>query len=887
MASWMRWPTQMGRITQRFGVNPNAYAKFGLPGHEGLDLAAGQGEAVYAVYDGLVSDVRLDNFSDPLVKPYGNQVRIQHANGYETVYAHLSRTAVVRGQVVKAKQLIGLAGSTGYTGEAHLHLGLKKRGATVNGETQYPYDLIDPEPYLVPFGSPDDAEVVLPEPSMGVEVVQTEAGPLTIYAVPYEAAEPIASVDAGEVLDALEDAEVVRAKIGKAGQWLWVRTRDGEVGWAAATSLEVPDSASVDASDPERVAFVVVDSAGDNLRLRFGPGIDFDEVTKVPDGTLLKALDDVSVVLARVGRPGEWLHVQAPEGQVGYCAAWFLTLEPFGDKPVIPQPPVGTPTAFVVVECPGAGLRLREGPGTSYARTWWMPHRTVLESLDDPVVTGQKVAQRDMWIRVRTPARYEGYAAAWYLRYPSQEDERPRVTKSGVRTGESPHIFGIHALAAADDQIIRDRMRGLYHESGKTGWVLFTEICGRHARSISLNGEIRRRLWNWADAGYGVIIRLNHGYEPGGTLPESRLYDDFAAAAARWVEVYLKDGNRPMSDYTWAIQIGNEQNNPREHPGGFENPVEHITAERYADAFNRTYARIKAVLPNAIVCPGGLDPFNYMPMARLGNARTRPLDYFTEMMANIDVLDGIVLHTYTHGPNPAYITHLKRFGDGSGPLGDHYYDFQSYRVFMERIPAKWRDLPVYITEMNHIHRPAGEYDQGWVNQNVGWVRAAYAEIDRWNQQPYAQQIRCALIYRWMGDAWSIENKPEILTEFKQALGSDFRWRAAPQREAFSFAASSLSADGAQPRELEERFLTSPDDMTRIGGVGARAAAALNAAGIYLFGQLARLTPEQLADIIGETGIRAQYLSTWPEQARLAAVGDWVALEEYREKLRES
>jgi hypothetical protein len=95
---------------------------------------------------------------------------------------------------------------------------------------------------------------------------------------------------------------------------------------------------------------------------------------------------------------------------------------------------------------------------------------------------------------------------------------------------------------------------------------------------------------------------------------------------------------------------------------------------------------------------------------------------------------------------------------------------------MERIPAKWRSLPVYITEMDHIHLPAGEHHQGWINQNVGWVRAAYAEIDRWNQYPYAQQIRCGLLYRWTGDAWAIDNKPEILTDFKQALEHDYRWR---------------------------------------------------------------------------------------------------------------
>ncbi len=887
MASWIRWPTGVARIIQRFGANPAAYAKFGLPGHEGIDLVAAHGDAVYAVYDGLVCDVRLDAFADPLVKPYGNQVRIQHANGYESLYAHLSQPVVVRGQVVKSKQLIGLAGNTGYTHEAHLHLGLKKHGATVSGETPYPYDLIDPEPFLLPAGSPEDAEIVIPEASLEVEVIEAATGGITVHAVPHTAGEPVDTAGRGTLLAALEAQDTVRAKVGRASQWLWVRTPRGEVGWVLATNVRLPISVPPVEVDPEVVLFVSVDSAGDNLRLRFGPGLDFDEVTKVPDGTLLRALEIASVVKAKVGKAGEWLHVQAPEGQVGFCAAWFLTLPPFGDKPVIPQPPTGTPTSYVVVESPGSGLRLRSGPGTRYARTWWMPHRTVLETLEDPATTGAKVAQRDAWIHVRTPARYEGYAAAWYLRYPSQPDGRPTATKPAIRTGESTHIFGIHALAAADDQLIRDRMRGLYHESGKTGWILFTEICGRHARSIDLNPEIRRRLWNWADAGYGIIIRLNHGYEPGGTLPESRLYDDFAAAAARWVEVYLKDGSRPSSSYTWTIQIGNEQNNPREHPGGFDHPVEHITAEGYADAFNCAYARIKAVVPNVIVCPGGLDPFNYMPMKRLGNVRWRPLDYFSEMLAGIDALDGVILHTYTHGPNPAAITHLKRFGDGSGPLGDHYYDFQSYRTFMERIPSKWRDVPVYITEMNHIHRPSGEHDQGWVNQNVGWLRAAYSEIARWNQQPFAQQIRCALVYRWMGDAWAIEDKPEILTEYKHVLESDYRWRTAPQREASSFAAASLSNEGARPSELEERFLMFPDDLTQIAGIGEKAVAALNAAGIRIYEQLARLTPERLADIIGETGIRPQHLPTWPEQARLAAAGDWRALQLFREQLRES
>ncbi len=890
MSFQMRWPTRYGKITQKFGENPALYGKFGLPGHEGLDIASPQYSPIYAVNDGLVGDIRLDVLADPLLKPYGNQIRLQHVDGYETIYAHLSQVVVLRGQAVKAKQLIGLSGTTGYATAAHLHLGLKKPGATLGGETSFPYDLVDPEPYLVAFGSDADLAFDTPDPSLTLAVNSPTASALEIRALPFAGAELITEVGHDTTLEALEEAAVARAKAGRDGQWLWVRTQAGLVGWAVAQSLSLVDGdlgPSNDAGprlpiDPDVVVFVVVDTAGENLLMRFGPGTEYDEVARFSDGTVMRALDAPEVVENRVGQPEAWLHVQAPAGQVGYCAAWYVKLKPFSRKPVIPQPPKGTSTSKVVVDCPELGLRLRAGPGTNHEVVWSIPHRTVLTSLEDPETTGGKVGQHEAWIHVRTPSRYEGYAAAWYLRYPSREDDRVRTNVADVPAGVSPHIFGIHALALSDDQLMRDRIRGLYIESGKAGWTLFTEICGHYADAINFIPEIRRRVWNWGEAGYGVIVRLNHGYEPGGTLPVSRFYDDYAAAAARWVELYLTDVSRSPADYTWTIQIGNEQNNPREHPGGLEHPLEHITPEMYADAFNRTYARIKAVLPNATVCPGALDPYNYAPMPKLGNVRWRPLDYFETMMENIDVLDGVILHTYTHGPNLDAITDLKRFGDGTGPLWDHYYDFQSYRVFMERIPSRWRDVPVYITEMDHIFRPSGEYDLGWVDQNVGWIRAAYAEIDRWNQQPYAQQIRCGLVYRWTGDAWAIDKRDGVLTDFRQALANDYRWRAATAPGVIAYEAPLSHADDSEQGELEERVLTRPDDLKRMRGVGEKAEAALHAAGLRIYDQLACLTPDRLMDIIGETDLRAPRAGTWPEQARLLVAGKWNELKRYWE-----
>jgi hypothetical protein len=886
MAFRMRWPTLDGALTQRFGQNPHVYIKFGLPGHEGLDFRAPEGSGIYAVADGFVSDVRLDGFSDPMAKPYGNQVRVQHADGLESIYAHLSEAAVVRGQLVRAKQLIGLSGNTGHSSGAHLHLSLKHHGATARGETTFPHDLIDPEPYLVPFTAEERTGIDPPQPSMRVQVAPVEGGLLNVRALPSTGSAILQTVRQGAVFEALEHVEVVLNKVGVESQWLWVRSPDGQVGWVAAWYMRLEEGGPAGpAEELGGVCFVIVDSPGEHLRMRAGPGTEFEERARFPHGTQLKALEDARSVERKTGRQDEWLHVQAPSGLAGYCAAWHLKLKPFCDKPVIPTEPVAEPARWTIVESPGLGLRLRAGPGTSFKRVWTVPHKTVLESLEDPVVTGTKIGRQNAWLHVRTPALVEGHAAAWYMRRPKQEDERQPVSRSALRTGIAPHIYGIHAVSVADDPIWRDRIRGLYQGTSKKGWIFFTEACGRHADRIGASDEIRRRLWDWADQGYGVVIRLNHGYEPDGTLPESRYYADFAAAAAQWVAIYLRDKQRASSNFTWTLQIGNEQNNPREHPGGFERPVEHITAQLYAEAFNQAYAAIKAVLPNAIVCPGAIDPYNYMPMRALGDARWRPLDYFTSMLERIDALDGVILHAYTHGPDVNRVTHLKRFGDGTGPLWDHYYDFQTYRLFMERLPHKWRDLPAYITEINHIHRPAGEHDQGWSNKNIGWVRAIYAEINRWNQQPYAQQIHCGLLYRWTGDAWALEDKSEILADFRGALEGDYRWRSLPSsRGAFAFGVNG-AVRSAIPEELEERFLMRPDDFTRLWGVGAKAEAALRAAGVLIFEQLAEFSSTELAKLVGETGLRARHLSSWPAQARMAAQGNWDGVNAIRHSLR--
>jgi hypothetical protein len=226
--------------------------------------------------------------------------------------------------------------------------------------------------------------------------------------------------------------------------------------------------------------------------------------------------------------------------------------------------------------------------------------------------------------------------------------------------------------------------------------------------------------------------------------------------------------------------IGNEQNNVREHPGGEAHPTEHITPELYAEAFNLTRARIKDVQPEAVVVPGAVDPYFGLPWPLTGQSH-RPLDYFREMLSHIEDLDGIALHTYTHWLDVDLITRRTVFGDPPltpGTPHEHYYDFQAYRSFAEAVPAKWHDRPIYLTESNHWTRSTsiGSIENGWLNLNVGWVQEAYAEINRWNRAPYAQQIHCFLLYRWSGDAWTIENLGEVHEDMRAALDHDYRWR---------------------------------------------------------------------------------------------------------------
>ena len=98
-------------------------------GHEGIDISwpGCEGQPVYAAQAGMVSLVQtghVNNQGSSGMASYGNCVFIQHENGWESRYAHMTSVVVSRGEQVEQGQLLGYIGNTGNSYGAHLHISL-------------------------------------------------------------------------------------------------------------------------------------------------------------------------------------------------------------------------------------------------------------------------------------------------------------------------------------------------------------------------------------------------------------------------------------------------------------------------------------------------------------------------------------------------------------------------------------------------------------------------------------------------------------------------------------------------------------------------------------------------------------------------------------------
>lgn len=117
------WPVQ-GRVTSSFGEREDPFNGEGAF-HTGIDIATALGDAVRATADGTVVKAGMGT-------GYGREVILDHGQGVETLYAHLSGFAVTAGQEVHRGDLIGYVGSSGRSTGPHLHYEVRIHDTPVN-----------------------------------------------------------------------------------------------------------------------------------------------------------------------------------------------------------------------------------------------------------------------------------------------------------------------------------------------------------------------------------------------------------------------------------------------------------------------------------------------------------------------------------------------------------------------------------------------------------------------------------------------------------------------------------------------------------------------------------------------------------------------------------
>lgn len=115
----MGWPLDGGWISDTFISDRD---------HKGLDIAANEGTDIYAAADGVVISAGWNSGG------YGYMVQIDHLNGYQTIYGHMSAVYAAENQTVTRGQLIGAVGNTGNSNGSHCHFEVRYMGVCYDPE---------------------------------------------------------------------------------------------------------------------------------------------------------------------------------------------------------------------------------------------------------------------------------------------------------------------------------------------------------------------------------------------------------------------------------------------------------------------------------------------------------------------------------------------------------------------------------------------------------------------------------------------------------------------------------------------------------------------------------------------------------------------------------
>lgn len=281
---------------------------------------------------------------------------------------------------------------------------------------------------------------------------------------------------------------------------------------------------------------------------------------------------------------------------------------------------------------------------------------------------------------------------------------------------------------------------GIHDESG-ANWMRANDVSGYSIHSVALKEHTTIDFSSYAAAGIKMLVRLNWGYKPEGTLPSPNNKQD----QDMFVHACLE--TMKTSKGIWGWVIGNEFNNPNEFPNGT-----HLEPAYVAAIYNRIWL---ARPTSARLTIGATDPY-YGP----GSDNRK---YWTEILAKVNGLSFLTYHPKTQDSDPDNVDSNAKFSDD--PLKWQYLHLRSYQPLMEVVPIKFKNLPVIMSEVNPQRKNNGQL--GWqISTSAEWVRRAAAHFDNWNKQPGTTKVQGVIFYRWNFDEWAMKDLNEALGVIK-------------------------------------------------------------------------------------------------------------------------
>lgn len=312
-----------------------------------------------------------------------------------------------------------------------------------------------------------------------------------------------------------------------------------------------------------------------------------------------------------------------------------------------------------------------------------------------------------------------------------------------------PYIFGMNDRGGESELL----------SANKQGWIVVT-------LDVNHSGGTPDDFTDLSSRGLGVIVILVNGFGENSSFPPPAHFDAFAVKCADFVR-------RSTGARIWVI--GDAPNlwagtNPNiVFPADVSNA--NIAPQPYARVFNKCRQAIRTlpghendwVLPAAVsALPSG----TAYPGNPTGDSRQHLSDMLSEILAQGGAVDGIALQTSSVDSTAGAVQSEEKWEE----YPTRRKQFRAYRDFMEAIPPRLRNLPVLVTSATATYTD-------WADENTGWIQAAYAEIDGWNQDAAHQPIQALCLYRWrqtgsLGST-NIQGKPRLIQDLRAALQNDY------------------------------------------------------------------------------------------------------------------